>query len=206
MSAVFVVDSVLDFSFEGSGVPSLSVLFLDEKSKPAPLPGVFGVFAEEPKDAKAPDPRPKADDAADGELVDGVVMELKGLFLPWDEESPNRRLVYVRGESDFPSLSVPLIERESLLLLMFTISVSLESDSGYLLRPPRPQVCIFHGEEYKVLMEMYGGSDRTISKMNSTIYSECRARLPRALRKTEKGTQDDGAVNKRCLLAHKKLG
>ena len=114
-----MADSVLGFSFEGSGVSSFSVLLLDEKSKPAPLPGVFGVFAEEPKDAKAPDPRPKAEEAAEGELVEGVEIELKGLVLPCEEVSPNRRLAYVRGESALLSLSGPFMERESLLLLMY---------------------------------------------------------------------------------------
>lgn len=40
---------------------------MDElKSK---VPGVFGVFVADPKDAKAPEPKPKAEEA----LVDGVV-------------------------------------------------------------------------------------------------------------------------------------
>jgi hypothetical protein len=39
-------------------------LSLEENSKPAPAPGVFGVLIE-PKDAKAPVPSPKADDAPD---------------------------------------------------------------------------------------------------------------------------------------------
>ena len=81
------------------------------------MAGVFGVFTEEPKEAKAPDPRPKAEDApAVGEVtlvaVAGEVV-LKGLDLPWDEVSPpNRRLEgNARGESCFAA-SLLLFETE----------------------------------------------------------------------------------------------
>lgn len=62
------------------------------------VPGVFGVLVAEPKDAKAPDPRPKAVEAAAvGEATEAAVrgeMALKGLVLPPCEElSPPRRLV-----------------------------------------------------------------------------------------------------------------
>jgi hypothetical protein len=92
-------------------------LTFEPKSKPEPLPGVLGVFAEDPNEAKAPDPRPKAEEAAEGELVEGVERLLKGLDLLCEEVSPNLRPVYDRGESTLPSFSGPLIESESLLLL-----------------------------------------------------------------------------------------
>lgn len=67
------------------------------------VPGVFGVFAEDPKDAKAPEPRPKADEAPElGEetLVDNGEIALKGLDRPWEGVSPNRLAdVKARGES-----------------------------------------------------------------------------------------------------------
>jgi len=55
-------------------------------------PGVFGVF-EDPKDAKAPDPKPNALAApAVGEareLAEGDIA-LKGFLLLWEDESPCR--------------------------------------------------------------------------------------------------------------------
>lgn len=56
-----------------------------ELPKSRDVPGVLGVFAEDPKDAKAPDPRPKADEAPlVGEAAFVVVkgaMPLNGLDL-----------------------------------------------------------------------------------------------------------------------------
>ena len=56
-----------------------------ELAKSREVPGVLGVFAEDPKDANAPDPRPKADEApVVGEAVVVVVkgaMPLNGLGL-----------------------------------------------------------------------------------------------------------------------------
>lgn len=56
-----------------------------ELAKSIEVPGVLGVFAEDPKDAKAPDPRPKADEAPlVGDAVFVVVngaMPLNGLGL-----------------------------------------------------------------------------------------------------------------------------
>jgi hypothetical protein len=53
------------------------------------LPGVFGVFAE-PKEANAPEPRPKALEAplVGDVITPGVVAECDDL--PWDEVSPER--------------------------------------------------------------------------------------------------------------------
>jgi len=62
------------------------------------VPGVFGVFVAEPKEANAPEPRPKAVEApvvgdATVPLVKGEIA-LKGLdLLPWEEVSPPKRLV-----------------------------------------------------------------------------------------------------------------
>lgn len=63
-----------------------------ELAKSRAVPGVLGVFAEDPKDAKAPDPRPKADEAPlVGEAAFVVVkgaMPLNGLDLPLRDPSP----------------------------------------------------------------------------------------------------------------------
>ena len=61
-----------------------------EPPKSSAFPGDFGVFAEEPKEAKAPDPSPNAEEAPDavGEEILLVVKgatALKGLCLPWEE-------------------------------------------------------------------------------------------------------------------------
>lgn len=65
-----LLDFTLALSLEASSNPSLSAfsrpLFC---SNPPDALGVFGVF-EEPKEANAPDPSPKAEDApTDGEFV-----------------------------------------------------------------------------------------------------------------------------------------
>lgn len=90
-------------------------------------PGVRGVLAEDPKDANAPEPRPKADEAP---FVEGVTllvvnggMPLKGLDLPLEDTSPPKRFAdgYARGESDlllsFTALLVLEVDRESLVEL-----------------------------------------------------------------------------------------
>ena len=75
LSSVSAATSTLAFSFRFSGAVSFSVLLFEAKSNACPLPGVLGVF--DPKDAKAPDPRPKAEEAAEGEFVEGVDRVLK---------------------------------------------------------------------------------------------------------------------------------
>jgi hypothetical protein len=78
------------------------------------LPGVLGA----PKEANAPDPRPKAEDA----LVDGEdtppergERALKGFDRPWELSGPNRFAVRGRSTLAPPSLpSVPDIDRDSL--------------------------------------------------------------------------------------------
>ena len=54
------------------------VVFEDVFSEP--VPGVFGTLEDDPKDAKAPDPRPKAEDAPTvGEDMTDVVIGVKAL-------------------------------------------------------------------------------------------------------------------------------
>ena len=85
--------------------------------------GVFGVLPEEPKEAKAPDPRPNAEEAplvGDATLV--VVrgaIPFKGLDLLLKEPSPPKRLAGWYGR-EFSGLILSLV-----LLLDF----SVESDS-----------------------------------------------------------------------------
>lgn len=68
-------------------------------------PGVRGVLAEDPKDANAPEPRPKAEEAPFVEGVTLVVVKgetpLNGLDLPLVDTSPPKRFAdgYARGES-----------------------------------------------------------------------------------------------------------
>lgn len=94
--------------------------FVEPRSKA--LPGVLGVFAEEPKEANAPEPSPKAFDApADGEetpVERGEDMALKGLDRPWELSGPKRFDECVRGSSgrELPSLS-PAVDRDSLFAL-----------------------------------------------------------------------------------------
>lgn len=102
----------------GSWSPWASLLSFDGfRSKP---PGVLGVFADDPKDANAPEPRPKADDApTEGEETLGEMgaIALKGLERP---REPSKRLeAWLRGESDLVLVlslgSDPGVDRESLL-------------------------------------------------------------------------------------------
>jgi len=82
---LMAVSSPVSFSF-------FSPVFFEVLKSNAP--GVFGVFPEEPKEAKAPDPSPKAEEAPDaGEamLVVSGVMALNGLDRPCDEVSPPYR-------------------------------------------------------------------------------------------------------------------
>lgn len=97
------------------------------------VPGVFGVFAEEPKDANAPDPKPKAEEApavgeATLEVVKGV-MPLREV-LP-DGLSPPYRLVAekLREPSGLPlSLVVEEVAR-GVLLELRVMSISRSSKS-----------------------------------------------------------------------------
>lgn len=110
------------FSFLSPGVPDDSRALLKSNA----VPGVFGVFVDEPNDANAPEPRPKADEPVEfGDWIPEVLrgaMALKGLFrLPWEEESPPKRLELekVRDECEVSPLpcSRSDMERDSLPLL-----------------------------------------------------------------------------------------
>lgn len=74
------------------GAGEVAAIAADLKSKA--LPGVFGVLAEDPNDAKAPEPRPKAPEPpVVGEARpadDKGGMALKGLRPPWEESPPSR--------------------------------------------------------------------------------------------------------------------
>lgn len=74
-----------------------------------------------PNDAKAPEPRPNADEAfVDGEETPAERGEraLKGLDRPWELSGPKRFDVRERSTLAPPSLlSVPAIDRDSLEVL-----------------------------------------------------------------------------------------
>ena len=101
MEDLWVRDGVERFILASGPEMSLSFsLFspdaVDGVEKSRLVPGVLGVLAEDPKDAKAPDPRPKAEDAPlVGEAVLVVVkgaMPLKGLdLLLNDPSAPPKR-------------------------------------------------------------------------------------------------------------------
>lgn len=107
------------------------------------VPGVLGVLEEDPKDANAPEPKPKAEEApVVGEatlvVVTGV-MPLSG-GLPPDVPSPPNRLVAenVRDPSSRP-LSLLLFEvvKEVLLELerrcqRLSMSLSIHLMAGYV--------------------------------------------------------------------------
>lgn len=91
------------------------------------VPRVLGVFVVDPKDAKAPDPKPKAEDAPDvGEataVVLSEVMPLAALALPPKAPSPPNFLdaEYVRVASglllSFELLLELAVDKDSLLEL-----------------------------------------------------------------------------------------
>ena len=86
-------DPALSFSFSRFSPAAVTRVGL---AKSREVPGVLGVFADDPKDAKAPDPRPKADDAplvgeATFVVVNGVML-LNGLgLLLKDPSAPPKR-------------------------------------------------------------------------------------------------------------------
>jgi len=113
------------FSTGVAGEPVLPAVLLQSKA----VPGVFGVFEAEPKDANAPEPRPKAVEADVGDATALVVrgdIVLKGFERPWDEVSPPPKrfeLEKVRvGWSLLLSLRSGFMERESLLVLRENVS------------------------------------------------------------------------------------
>lgn len=82
-------DPALSFSFSRFSLAAVEGV---ELPKSRDVPGVLGVFAEDPNDANAPDPRPKADEAPlVGEAAFVVVkgaMPLNGLDLLLNDPSP----------------------------------------------------------------------------------------------------------------------
>lgn len=95
-------------------------LSLVGKSKAEPDPGVLGVL-DCPKDAKAPVPNPKAEEApTPGDLADEGEAELNGFDLLCGVDSPNLRPENDRDPSAlFPSLpSRSRVGSESLSLLL----------------------------------------------------------------------------------------
>ena len=108
--------------------PRFSLAEADEATadpKSIDVLGVLGVFTEEPKDAKAPEPRPKAEEAPElGEdmFVDSGEIALNGFDLPWEGLSPPKRLVDEKARG------------ESILLLLLTSEVFVEME-GLLVLP-----------------------------------------------------------------------
>lgn len=87
-------EEVLDLTFPVDDVSSLvsRLSFVVELRSKVP-PGVLGVFVDEPKDANAPEPSPKAFDApAEGEETapERGDMALKGLDRPCELSGPKR--------------------------------------------------------------------------------------------------------------------
>lgn len=103
------------------------------------VPGVLGVLVAEPKDANAPEPRPKAvEPPVVGEAsppgVNGEIA-LKG-FRPPCDESPANRFPPGRLRCGGSDLSLRLasdcdIDRESLLVLVRAVSLGSEVVRGH---------------------------------------------------------------------------
>ena len=117
--------SVPTLSFEVSfSRLSLAAAVGVELPKSRDVPGVLGVFPEDPNEAKAPEPRPKAEEAplvGEATLVVKGAIPLNGLDLLLNDPSPPNRFAgwYGREDSDlFISLFEFDVERESLLELL----------------------------------------------------------------------------------------
>jgi hypothetical protein len=110
------------FSLFSPGVMGIAVGAVVTALKSKAVPGVFGVLVADPNEAKAPDPKPNAEEppAVVGEarpvLVNGE-MALNGFLPPCDDVSPPRRFdaEYVRDGGS--GLSPWDMDRESLLVL-----------------------------------------------------------------------------------------
>lgn len=125
-------------SFSRFSAPEVEALPMPPISRD--VPGVLGVFAEDPKDANAPEPSPNAEDApfGVGEEIFVVVsgeIPLNGFGLPLPALSlPNRFADgYARGESvllrSLPLLFVLDVDRESLLVLLDSPSIGNKQES-----------------------------------------------------------------------------
>lgn len=121
----------LSTSFFSALVGMLGMVAVLPQSKA--VPGVFGVLAADPNDAKAPDPRPNADEAPEvGEATELAVngaFELKGLPFPPDV-LPKRR--GPGGAPSLPSCRSDLsMERDSCPALFMNVSQTIESGYAY---------------------------------------------------------------------------
>ena len=104
-------------------------------------PDVFVAF-EDPKEAKAPDPRPKAEDAPTvGEAMPDVavgVKALNGLALPWEDKSPPNLLEDGNGRGE-SALKMSLlafewdVESVSLLVLVSPVSRNSKAEGKILI-------------------------------------------------------------------------
>ncbi|CBY00208.1 predicted protein [Plenodomus lingam JN3] len=145
LCALFTV-LLTDFSLLSVGVAGdVAAIAADLKSKA--LPGVLGVLAEEPKDAKAPEPRPNAveppvvGDARPPGVKGGIA--LKG-FRPPCDESPANRFVDEKerwwGSDLSEALSECDMDKESLLVLVSSrqcgkrVGVGGDKGAAYLER------------------------------------------------------------------------
>lgn len=100
VEAVVLSDDAEPFAFTVSvPVPSTSCVsffspeLFEEPRSNVPPEGVFGVLAEDPNDANAPDPRPNADEAfidGDDAPAERGDIALKGLDRPWELSGPKR--------------------------------------------------------------------------------------------------------------------
>lgn len=112
-----ILFSSLSASFFSTGAAAVGVEGV-ALAKSKAVPGVFGVLAAEPKDAKAPDPRPKALEppAVGDDTVVALKGGLKGLFL-LEDMLPKRFGVSRVGWSLLSCRSDLSMERDSLLVL-----------------------------------------------------------------------------------------
>lgn len=157
-------------SFFSDGVAGeLADMAADLKSKA--VPGVFGVLVADPKEAKAPEPRPKAVEPpvvgdASPPGVNGE-MALKGFRPPCDESPPKRLVVgKVRcGGSDLSALCSECdIDRESLLVLGGCCQSRSETggDEASILGTAGPEILpVIHWEQ-RVQLQEYAGLKITL--------------------------------------------
>lgn len=96
-----LLGTALSFLSVGADTAALPVAALPKSNA---VPGVFGVLLADPKDAKAPDPKPKALEAPpvgdDIAAVEIAARLLKGLRLLWELSPPAERLVAEKTRED----------------------------------------------------------------------------------------------------------
>ena len=183
----FGLTSVPSLSFEAS-FSRFSVAEL-ELLKSKAVPGVLGVLPDEPNDAKAPDPNPKADEApVVGEATLVVVtgaMPLNGFDLLLKDPSPPKRFVgwYGREDSDLVFSLVPLfVDRDSLLELWsskLSQLLQIVDSCSCLLGATLPQIVHEEPKTFYQELEEAGDSRRmlhTVSGKNVGIAANQRRR------------------------------